>query len=64
MNLSDTEKTLGLFALALCQTMPPEITRRIADNLNNLGLQAQRDGDTIPGTAATNLASLLRSLAG
>ncbi len=64
MKPSDTEKTLALFALALCQTMPPEITRRIANNLSDLGRQAAQDGDTIPGTAATNLARLLHSLAG
>lgn len=59
MKKTEHERLLALFAIALVSHLPPDLGRRIADQLDELGEIAHRDGDTTVGKGAKDLASLL-----
>lgn len=63
MKRKDHERLLALFSIALVNHLPPDLSERIASNLDELGALAQRDGDTSAGTAARELARLMAETA-
>lgn len=59
MNKPESERLLALFAIALVNHLPPDLSVRVAAQLDELGMLAAQDGDTSVGTSARELASLL-----
>ncbi len=63
MEKKEHERLLALFSIALVNHLPPDLSERIATQLDQLGAFAQQDGDTSAGTSARELARLMAETA-